>query len=135
MDRKSKYLIWGFTLIFVLSVGWGYKNFIVDRNFVINSTTECDPYAESCFVWCEDGVCEEDYYKKIAKKAVTIPVCNPAEEECEPLSCGLGEEGCAITLCSAETVEEGEACTNLLDFQVSEDSTELNTASTTETEQ
>ena len=116
MDRASKYLIWGFVLIFIAVAYHGYRVFFVERDFIINGTTECDPAFESCFAWCEEE-CEEDYYKKITKKSSNIAVCNELFEECESLVCEPGERGCKIIYCSEETVEESEICTNPTDFQ------------------
>lgn len=134
MDRKSKYLIWAFVLLVIAAALWGYKAFIIDRNFVINTTTECDPSIESCFMWCEEGECEEDYYKKITKNASNTPVCNDAVEECEPLACGPDEADCEVIQCSVEELEEGEICTNPLDFQIEEPEKEATTTDTTESD-
>src|SRR3989344_6771220 len=102
MDKKSAYLIYGLILIFVASAFWGYRVFFVERNFIVGSTTVCAPAVESCFMWCEEGECEEDYYKKITKKAYNIPVCNEALEACEPLVCEPGEEDCEVVYCSGD---------------------------------
>lgn len=118
MDVKSKYLFSGFMLLVVVISYWGYRVFFVERNFMVQSTTTCDPQAESCFVWCEDGKCEEDYYKKIMKRAYNIPVCNEALEECEPLVCETDEIGCEIMYCSGDTLQDNEKCTNPRDFQI-----------------
>jgi|SRR3989344_594320 len=118
MDKKSKYLIFGFILIFSVSAYWDYRVFFVERNFVVDSTTICDPQLESCFMWCEAGECETDYYAKITKRAYNIPVCNEALEECEPLICEMDETGCEITYCSGDTVQDNEVCTNPGDFQI-----------------
>lgn len=124
MDKKSVYLLWGFVLFAVAVSYWGYRVFFVERNFIVQSITTCDPQAESCFVWCEEGKCEEDYYKKIIKNARNIPVCNGAIEECEPLICEPEETSCEIISCTSESVEEGERCTNPLDFVVGTEGTE-----------
>lgn len=89
----------------------------MERNFIVESTTVCDPAVESCFMWCEVGVCEEDYYKKITKRAYNISMCNEALEECEPLVCEPDEEDCEITYCSGDTVQDQEVCTNPENFQ------------------
>ena len=119
MDKKSKYLIYGLTIIFALSALRGYQVFFIERDFVVESTTESNPQIESCFMFCEAGECEEDYYKKIIKRAHNIPTCNEVLEECEPLACEPGETGCETISCSNEFVEEGERCTNPLDFFMS----------------
>jgi len=116
MDKRSSYLFWGFILLVIVVAGWGYRAFFIERDFVVYSTTACNPQTEICFVWCEDDVCEEDYYKKIVKNAKNIPLCYEAVEECEPLACEPEETGCEIISCSSDSVEEGEECTNPLNF-------------------
>lgn len=118
MDKKSRYLIFGFILIFSVSAYWGYRVFFVERNFIVDSTTVCDPAVESCFMSCDAGKCDTDYYAKITKRAYNIPICNEAIEKCEPLVCETDETGCEITYCSVDTVQDNETCTNPKDFQI-----------------
>ena len=120
MDKKSKYLIFGLTLISVVSLYWNYRVFFVERDFLVDSTTTCDPAVEICFMWCEEGECEEEYYKKITKRAYNIPVCNAAQEECESLVCEMDEEDCTIVYCAVDTVQDQEVCTNPEDFKTVE---------------
>jgi hypothetical protein len=117
MDRKSTYLICLLALLGVVVAGWGYHTYFLERDFIVHTTTECDPETEACFMWCGDGECEQDYYKKIDKNARYIPVCDSYATECEPLSCGAGEADCKVTWCSSETIEDGEVCTDPSDFQ------------------
>jgi len=118
MDKKSKYLIFGFIGIFAVAAYWDYQVFFIERDFIVNSTTECDPQTESCFVSCDAGECGTDYYAKIIKKASNISVCNGALEECKPLICNSDEKGCKIIFCSEDTIQDNESCTNPKDFQV-----------------
>lgn len=131
MDRKSKYLIRGLILIFFVSAYWGYQVFVVQRDFIVNSTATCDPQIESCFVSCDAGRCGTDYYTKITKRAYNIPICNGILEKCEPLVCEPGEIDCEITFCSSESVEEGERCTNPLNFMIGTENTESTSTETT----
>lgn len=117
MDKKSIYLICGLILVLTASVYWGYRVFFIERDFIVESITTCDPKTESCFMSCDVGECDTEYYKKITKKAYTIPVCNEAIETCEPLICENGEPDCTIEYCSLDTAQEGEVCTNLADFE------------------
>lgn len=112
MDRKSKYLLWGFVFLTIAVAGWGYRTFFIERDFIVQSTTVCDPQTEICFMRCEGDVCVNDYYKKIIKNARNIPVCNETIKKCEPLICESGEIDCKIISCSSESVEEEERCTS-----------------------
>ena len=118
VDRKSKYLIYSFTFIFAVSAYLGYRIFLVERNFVVDSTTVCDPQINRCFVSCDAGKCDTDYYAKITKKAYNIQVCNENTEKCEPLVCSPGEQGCKITYCSESITQDNESCTDTKDFQI-----------------
>lgn len=120
MDKKSKYLIFGFIFIFAVVAYWDYRIFFIERDFVVNSTTECNPQTESCFVLCDGGECETNYYAKITKRAYNIPICNEAVENCNPLICEQDEVGCEIVYCSESSVQDNEMCTNPKDFQVKE---------------
>ncbi|MSR87758.1 MAG: hypothetical protein EXS69_01145 [Candidatus Zambryskibacteria bacterium] len=120
MDDRSRYLICGFVIISAATAFFGYNKLFVERDFIVNNITKCNPQLERCFTWCEGGECEKNYYKKIIKNARNIPVCNGALEQCEPLFCIVGEEGCEITSCSEGVLEDGEACTDPINFQVKE---------------
>lgn len=64
----------------------------------------CDPYTESCFMYCEDENCSEPfYYTWIVRQAhslvnmcgdLTVPNCEAASE------CAEGEEDCYVTFCN-----------------------------------
>ena len=123
MDKGSRYLLLGLVLLGIAVTVWGYRVFFIEQNFVVKNVTECDPQVEICFMWCEEE-CEEDYYKKIVKNAKNIPDCDSSVEECEPLVCSPEEMGCEVIYCSSDTVEEGEQCTNPLDFEREEEETE-----------
>lgn len=125
MDKKSIYLLWAFFLIVIGTAYMGYRTMFVERDFVVHSTTECDPTVEPCFKWCDEEGCEEDYYKKIVKKGYNIPICNEATQECEPLACEEGEPDCEILSCTDATVDEGEICTNPRDFIFTEEVTNI----------
>lgn len=117
MDKKSTYLLSSLALIFIASVYWNYQVFFIQRDFIVDSTTTCDPRAESCFMSCDAGECGTDYYAKITKRAYNIPVCNGAIEECESLICTPNEPDCEIIFCSEKTLQEDEACTSPEDFK------------------
>ena len=118
MDKKSKYLIGSFILIFAVSVFWDYRVFFITHDFIIKNTTVCDPQINSCFVSCDAGECGTDYYAKITKRASNIPICNVGAEKCASLICYPSEQGCEITYCSESTVQDNESCTNTKDFQI-----------------
>lgn len=129
MDKRSEYLLWGFGLLTFAVALWGYHSIFIERDFIVQSITVCDPQTEICFMQCTDNACEEEYYKKISKSAKNIPVCNGVMEACAPLACEPGELNCEITLCASDSVEEGERCTNPYNFMMKTE--KIESASTT----
>lgn len=110
MDKKSRYLLVIFVVLFLASVGWKYYVFIIERDFIVRTTTPCDPTEEVCFA---DGTEDAGYYKKIEKNAKNITPCNPLENDvCPDLVCEPNEEDCTVLHCSEETLEAEETCTN-----------------------
>lgn len=120
MDKKSKIFFVVFFFLIATSIGATYYRYFILRDYMITAQAECDPYTEACFIWsCDpdtEGECtgdpEEDiaYYKNISRNARNIPLCNPADEDCEALVCPSGEADCTLTLCDADTVTEGVTC-------------------------
>jgi len=124
MDKKSKILLAIFLLLIAGSVAFTYYRIMIKKDYLISSQVDCDPYTEKCFIWncnpestVEGEACTGDpevdvWYYKIAKRnASRIPLCNPEEDEnCQPFLCEAGELECTETLCSQETVAEGETC-------------------------
>ena len=120
MDRKSKILIVIFALLLVGSVSLDlYKYWTKD--YQIYGFAPCDPQIELCFYYpCEEGgdSCssdEVDYYKKVEKTASNVELCDPNNDDCNPLVCDENETGCHIVLCSEDTLDEGEMCSNIKD--------------------
>jgi hypothetical protein len=126
MDRKSKILIVIFVLLLIGSVGLTlYKYWAKD--YQIYGFAPCDPQTESCFYYpCEEGddSCNPDeieYYKKVEKTASNTELCDPNNEGCNPLVCGENENDCYITLCSEDALEEGEACSEIINNENNEE--------------
>lgn len=114
MDTKSKVLVAVLILVVALVTAWKYDTYVVQHDYVVYDQLPCDPSTESCFVYtCDEGdpECDNMPFKKIEKSASNVPLCpNYIEDACPPLTCEEGEEGCVITLCSEEALEEGEEC-------------------------
>lgn len=120
----DKILLAIFFLLIVGSVAFTYYRIMIQKDYVISSQVDCDPYVEKCFIWncdpestVEGEACVGDpemdiWYYKIAKRnASRIPLCNPEEDEnCQPFLCDLGEPECVEVLCDSETAAEGETC-------------------------
>jgi len=122
-SRKNRIFFIVFFLLIIGSIGATYYRTMIKKDYLISAQTDCDPYAEKCFIWecdpastVEGEACTGDsendiwYYKIIQRKAFNIPLCDPKDENCEALVCSEGEKDCAEVLCSAKTATEGETC-------------------------
>lgn len=116
MDKKTKILFSAFGVLIILSVAASYYRFMVLHDYLVQAEVDCDPSAESCFVWeCDPvndectGDPEEDtwYYKIAYRNAKNIPSCDPLSEACEQFTCPMGGEAeCTEVLCTSESLEE-----------------------------
>jgi len=93
------------------AVTFTFCKYFILRDYDITAEADCDPESEKCFIWeCDPEASDESekctgdpetdiwYYKIIKKNASLIPACDSALEECETLSCLIGED-CEETLC------------------------------------
>ncbi len=114
MKKNSKWLLFVFIALLVSAVAWKYSVYFLERNFLITDHVPCDPSAESCFVQdCDpiDAECDTEPYKRIEKSAAYITLCpNYLLDQCPALTCEVNEPDCVLTLCSEDTLEEGEIC-------------------------
>lgn len=119
MDKKSKIFFAVMGILIVASVGATYWRIMVKKDYIIEAQTDCDPYAEQCFIWecdpesdVEGEACTGDpetdtwYFQVIRRNASNIPLCDPnTNEECEALVCGEDEPGCTYEFCTEENME------------------------------
>ncbi|EKE15791.1 MAG: hypothetical protein ACD_11C00105G0016 [uncultured bacterium] len=119
MDKKSKIFFAVFFLLIAASVAATYYRIMIKKDYVIEAQTDCDPYAEECFVWecdpesdVEGEACVEDpeeniwYFKVVRRNASQIPLCDPnTDETCDPWTCEAGEADCEDMFCSEDQLE------------------------------
>ena len=128
--QKQSFILWfGWIFLALVALVSSYWVFVVREDFQVLATTTCDPTKETCFVYKCDAdnsnnaneLCAETesqsplYYTYIYKKKSQIAECDANKEECAPLVCEKGEEGCERVVCSDETlwsdfVTEGAEC-------------------------
>lgn len=119
MDKKSKILLWVFTALIIGSVAVTYWRIMIKKDYVIEAQTDCDPYAEKCFIWecdpsstVEGEACtgtEDDiwYFQVARRNAANIPLCDPEKDEtCDPWTCGENEADCETEFCAEENMED-----------------------------
>lgn len=104
-------------LVIAAVVAYRYYDYVVERNFTLDVYTNCDPTAHSCFNLTDPSLgygFEDGPYEKVNITAKYAPACLE-EHTCSSFSCaGISESKCSITYCSADTLSDGEACTNTM---------------------
>ena len=108
MAHFKKYLLL-YTLLplIILMVATSYYRFMVIQDYTVGYEGLCDPFTESCYVYCDDEACSEPfYYSWIERNAGDLYAeCGPLVTECDAAyECPLGEENdCAIYFCDSST--------------------------------
>jgi hypothetical protein len=111
-ENKFKYLIVTITIIILVVGGYRYYQYMVERNFIIEVNTICDPQKEVCFSATDDMSYGQNPYKKVTLTARYASQCLE-EHNCDSFSCpGVLEKSgiCEITYCSDNTKDDGEEC-------------------------
>jgi hypothetical protein len=120
MDKKSKIFFAVMGILIIASVGATYWRIMVKKDYIVEAQTDCDPYADECFIWecdpesdVEGEACTGDpemdswYFQVIRRNAANVPLCDPnIDEECEALVCGENEPECEYIFCTEENMEE-----------------------------
>jgi hypothetical protein len=113
MTNKNFNLFFVILLLLVLIVvGYRYKIYLADKNFIGEVNTICDLKTEKCFSPSADFGFLDTAYKKVRIIANRAPKCLE-EHNCESFSCPTdlkNNNECQITYCSADTKIEGEEC-------------------------
>lgn len=119
MDKKSKILFLIVGLLIAASVAVTYWRIMVNKDYIIEGQTDCDPYADVCFIWecdpestVEGEACTGDpemdswYFQVARRSAANIPLCDPdTDENCDPWTCAEGEKDCSVEFCTEENME------------------------------
>jgi len=83
---------------------------MVIHDHLISYEGNCDPYTESCFMYCEDDACEDPFYYSIIERNADYiyEMCGPDVTQCEEAYTCDGDDSCSITYCDPEV--DGELC-------------------------
>jgi len=114
MKKNIKYLILITPILFLIVSLYRFEQYMVNKNFVIDVNTLCDPSTENCFDSTNDLSFGQNPYKKVEIIARYAPKCLE-EHTCESFVCPdnlNNPNDCIITYCSAETKVDGESCVN-----------------------
>ena len=112
MSKKVKFLFpIIFILVFFFVVGYRYKEYVLDKNFILEVNTLCDQNSGNCFTSSSSDLnFGQNPYKKIKILASYAPKCLE-EHSCESFICPANKNSeCEITYCSNDTKTDGEEC-------------------------
>lgn len=97
-------------MLFCVTVGYRYYQYMVKKNFILEVNVACDPNTENCFkADCSGDGCDTSTYKKVTISAHDAPKCLE-EHNCDTFTC-TGISSCTMTYCSKDTLADGEVCT------------------------
>lgn len=103
-------------LIVLAIAGFRFKDYYIDRNYILSVYTNCDASVNNCFVadpeFADQGF-QAGAYEKVEITARYAPACLE-EHTCQDFSCNQFPDNCSVTYCSDDSIEEGEACSNAL---------------------
>ncbi len=108
---KNHLLLYVLLPLIVLSAGSAYYRFIVQHDYMVTYSSDCNPARDSCYVECADKECTEEYtYSLIEKHAADVYAqCGPDITDCkEAYVCANSDTACSVTYCNPET--EAGAC-------------------------
>jgi len=121
MDKKSKIFFSIFFLAVFIVTALAFYKFYILKDYYIKLEAACDPAAEKCFIYecdpADDDQCPQapnervSYYKIIEKKASDLPLCDPNDAGCPPITCRTSED-CQETLCDQAAEAAGERCSD-----------------------
>lgn len=115
--RISEY---GFLILVLCLVGFvvgvRYQQYVLERNFMVEVTTACDPFYNSCFTSSctpdDDPSCPPVPYKKVSIIAHDAPMCL-LEHTCSSFECTTLQ--CEILYCAEDVLDEAESCISSVD--------------------
>lgn len=102
---KKHYFVITIVSLTLLAVGASYMKFVVTHDYIIYDEIECDPYAASCYLYCEDEACEEPfYYAELTRRAdIYVEYCQNLDYfDCDAsYGCIEGELDCQVNFCES----------------------------------
>lgn len=101
-------------VLLLAAVSASYARFLMSYEYLVRYEGPCDPYAQSCFRYCEDEACSEPfYYSTIERSAAVVrQLCGETVLGCtDAETCLAGEDECRVIYCEQAT--NGDACETL----------------------
>lgn len=129
MFFKQNFLKLTLLPLLVLAISASFYRFFILKDYDVLYEVECDPYTESCYVWCEDDECLEPfYYNYITKSAGDLlPYCGLDITDCEEsYYCLESDEVCEMEFCDSNFDECDELSESDINYEdVQENSSDL----------
>lgn len=120
---KRYILLYVTVILLMLLVGSAYLRFFVLNDYIIAYEGDCDPYTESCYLFCEDESCTEPFYYSIIERnaAEVQALCNTSDVTTCDDAYFCPDDGtfCSVEYC--DQTESSDECEYLTedDFQMS----------------
>lgn len=103
---KKHFLLYTVVPLLILTIGASYYRFMVSYDYLVRYEGVCDPYVQSCHLYCEDEACTEPfYYTWITRSAATLnELCTGGDvTECAAAdACLANETHCSIEFCDPD---------------------------------
>ncbi len=116
MNKETKFFLLFIIFVTLVVVIHRYDEYIINRNFILDVDSACDPTSESCFVAdcspIDDSTCDDTPYKKVKILDSVAPKCLE-EHSCSNFLCS-NNNNCSVIYCSKNNLNSGEKCTELL---------------------
>ncbi len=112
MFQKENLLYIITALLLVLSFSATYYKNVVLKDYIVAYEYECNPSTESCFVGCEDDLCESEYYYALIEKMAydVYQSCGNDVMDCsDAFICKDSDSFCDIVYCDPESLA-GDTC-------------------------
>lgn len=118
------YIVFIFVVFLITA---SYTRFVVENDYIVAYEGDCDPYTESCYLWCEDDECSEPFYFSVIERhaAEIYSLCGEDVTVCDDAYyCDESVEYCEIYFCDAEFDGE-DSCEYLTEEDYVDDFSEL----------
>lgn len=102
MHFKTNYFFYIILIFLLLAIGASYYRFAVILDYRVLYEADCNPEINSCFVGCEDDLCEYYYYYNYVESNARVlsEVCGENASMCDTsILCDIEGSDCVITYC------------------------------------
>jgi len=128
LNSFKRYLLL-YTLIplLILLTASAYYRFMVLIDYTVSYEGECEPYTQSCFLYCEDQECAEPFYYSIIERnaAEVYALCGDDVTTCDDAYICEPETPCSVTYCDSKLNPDECEILNESDLQPNDNDTTI----------